>query len=120
MQFQQLASVIFIEPAMLPDSAARRRSSRLPVVEVEEHGGTLRGGAQQVFELAEDMRANGIALVGSDQIVIRALVDENVEVVVPEVGEDLFQLPFAVDRTEELGFEQILGHNGLRPVCTLN
>ncbi len=48
---------------------------------------------QQVFEFPEHVRADGVALVGCDQLAGRALTDVDIEVVEPEVGECLFELP---------------------------
>src|ERR1039458_1860461 len=45
-----------IQPALEPFAGGRLRgrlcSQRLPVIEIEQQGGTLRGSAQQILELA--------------------------------------------------------------------
>ena len=57
------------------------------------------------------MRTDRIALVAGQQIAVGALVDEHVEVVEPEVGHHFVELPFAVDRAQQLGLRQLLDHH---------
>src|ERR1700724_375552 len=85
----------------------RIRSNTEPVVEIEHHRGTLRRGYQQVFEFSEYVWTNRIALVAGQQKAVSALVDENVEVVEPEVGHHFAELALAVDRSQQLGLHQL-------------
>ena len=119
-QFQQFASIVLIQPALAPFAGGRLGSDRVPIVEIEQHGGTLRGGAQQILELAEDVRANGIALICRDQITIGALLYEDIEVVIPEIREDFLQLAVAVDGAEEFGFDEVFDHHGLGSIDALD
>ena len=85
-----------------------------PVVQVEEHGRALGGGFQQLAELAQGARADDVALVAGDQVAVRALVEEDVEVVEPEVGHHFFQLALAVDVAQQPRLHQLRGHHLLR------
>ena len=74
----------------------------LPVVQIEQHCRALRRRQQQVLKLSQHVRTNDIPFVRGNQVVVRALPDKNVEVVEPEIGEDLFQLPVTVNRAQQL------------------
>ena len=74
----------------------------MPVVEIEEHRRALRGGAEQVAELAEHVRPDRVALVLGEQEAVAALARVDVEVVEPEVGQHFLELPLAVDRAQHL------------------
>jgi hypothetical protein len=56
------------------------------------------------------MRTNRVALIRGCKNAIRAFVDVNIEVVEPEVGHLLFQLPVAVNCTIQFGFVQIISN----------
>ena len=121
-QFQQFAAVVFVEAARAL-LAARLRSVRahgLPVVQVEQHRRTLGGGFQQVFELAEDVRADHVALVFGDQVAVGALIEVDVEVVEPEIGQHFVELAVAVDGAQQLAFGEIAGDHLLRTVGHLD
>ena len=92
------------------------RSHAQPVVEIEQHRRTLRGRDQQVFEFAESARADHVLLVVGEQHAVGAFVDEDVEVVEPEIGHHLFELAFAVDGAQQLGLHQFVGDDRLRVV----
>ena len=47
---------------------------------------------------------------------VRALVVKHVEVVEPEIVQLFGQLPVALDRAQQLRFQQIVGHHLLRSV----
>ena len=94
----------------------RIRSDTQPVVEIEQHRGTLRGRDQQILELAHGMRANCVLLVVSEQHAIRALVDEHIEVVKPEIGHHFVELALAVNRAQQLGLNEFVGDHALRIV----
>src|SRR5687767_4124851 len=96
-QLHQLARVILVEAAPSFPTAIDLRIDRLPVVEVEQHGGMLGGGEHHVFKFAQHARADRVPLVGSYEVAIGTLVEVDVEMVVPEIGEDLGELPVAVD-----------------------
>lgn len=56
----------------------------------------MRRGDQQVPELAQSAWPDDITLIRSKQVTLDAFSDEHVEVVHPEIGNYLLQLPFAV------------------------
>ena len=93
-QFEELAGEVFIRGAGL--AAA--------VVEVIKHRQALRDGLQQLAEIAERVLADDIAIIrgpdGADGVVG---VDVDVEVVVPEIDEQLLHLPFGVAGADERG-----------------
>ena len=75
----------------------------------------MAGGSQQkIFEFAEYVRADGVALVAGQHDAILALSLKHVEVVKPEIREDLLQLPVGVNRAVELGLTQVSDHHLLR------
>jgi len=86
----------------------------LPVVQVEEHGRTLGCGHQQVFKPAQDVRADHVALVRRDHVTVGAFVDENVEVVVPEIGHHFVELALAVEGAQQLCLRELAAHHRLR------
>ncbi len=79
----------------------------LPIVEEEEHGGTLRHGAEEITELPESVRANDVAVVRRQEVARLPLADEHTEMVLPEVDHDLLKLPIARDGPRHLGGLQI-------------
>ena len=105
-KFHKFAAVVFIE-TLLAGALAGVRGRRLPVVEIEQHGGTLRGGQQQILKAAQHVRADRVAFITGDQISVPVFIQIDVEVVVPKIGQDLFQLAVAVYGAEELGVNQI-------------
>ena len=62
------------------------------------------------------MRADGLALIGRDQITVRALVQKHVEVVVPEIDQLFLKLPVAQNRAVQFAFAQIERDQLLRRV----
>ena len=89
------------------------RVHTLPIVEVKQHSGTLRRGLQQIAEFPHGVRANGVALVGSQQPAVLSLSGENIEVVEPEIGHLFVKLAFAVNGAIDLGHGE-LGDDALR------
>ena len=93
-QLEELAGEVFVRGAGL--AAA--------VVEVIKHRQALHGGLQQLAEIAERVLADDIAIIrgpdGADGVVG---VDVDVEVVVPEIDEQLLHLPFGVAGADERG-----------------
>ena len=67
----------------------------------------LRGGEEQVAELAESMGADGVTLIGWRVQLRGILADVDVEVVEPEVGHDLLELALAEDGAHDLGLLQL-------------
>src|SRR2546426_3055470 len=138
-EFHHFAAVIFIEAVRetvewprkdgirlaVKNAAARRkwtdlksfRRYRLPVVETVEHCRMACGGQQKILEMPEHVRADRIAFVASDQKMneirseLDVLVQIHVEVVVPEVDQDLFELPLGIDGAEKFGLLQIIAGN---------
>ena len=74
----------------------------LPVVEIEEHRGALGRRAEQIAELAEDVRPDRVALVLGEVLLRRSLTGEHVEVIEPEIGHHFFELAFTVGRPQDL------------------
>ena len=72
-QLEQFARVVFVEPAPLPSAASgkprptRAGTDRLEIVEVDEHRRMLRRCEQHVFEPAEDVRPDRLALVAAGE-----------------------------------------------------
>jgi hypothetical protein len=65
-QLHQLAPVVLVQAALhfpLLVVGVQVRTHGLEIVQEEKHGRTLRGGFQQIAELAEHMRADGVAFV---------------------------------------------------------
>src|SRR5207253_11435958 len=71
-------------------------------------------GEQQVVKLAEHVGTDCVALVGGDEETVAPLIEEDIEVVVPEIDQRLFELSRAVDRAEELGFGEVVDDDLLR------
>ncbi len=74
--------------------------------------GAVGGGFQQIAELAQHMRADGVALIARDQVSVRALVEIHVEVVVPEIHQLFLKLAIAFNRAIELALRQSLPRLG--------
>ena len=108
-QFQEFAAVVFVEAARALFAARLRGigSDGLPVVEVEQHGGTLGGGFEQVFEFAENAGADDVAFVCGDQVAVGALIEVDVEVIEPEIRQDFVELAVAVDGAQQFAFGEI-------------
>ena len=89
--------------------AATELLDALGVVEVEQHGGAVSDGLEEVFETAEGMGADDVALE-ADEVVGHLLVfaEVDVEVVEPEVGHDLLELGAGVDVVGEALGEELL------------
>ena len=64
----------------------RSRIGAEVIVQIEEHGGTFGGGAQQVAKSSQDARPDHVAFVGSEQPEIQVLIREDVEMIEPEIG----------------------------------
>ena len=62
------------------------------------------------------MGTDHVLLVTGEQNSVRAFVDEDVEVVEPEIGHHFFQLALAVDGSQQLGLNQFVYHDALRVV----
>ena len=73
-----------------------------PVIEIEEHGRALRRGHQQIFKFSQCVGTNDVTLVAGDQEPVGAFADKDVEVVEPEIGHHLFELPLAVGSAQQL------------------
>ena len=138
MQLHQLAAVVLVEalrrilalwrlpdPRGLDAASAERpahdprrdhlrvrpvRVRAHPVVEIEEHRGTLRVRVEQIAKLAEDVRADDVALVLREHEARGTLPRIHVEVVEPEIGEHFLELPLAVHGAEHLLLPQLDDH----------
>ena len=87
------------------------RAHALKIIEIEKHRRTLGRGEQQIFKVPENMRPDHVPLVSRDHVTVRALVDKNVEMVVPEIGQHLLELAVAVGGAQQLAFRQIAAHH---------
>ena len=106
-QLHQLAPVVLVDAA--DDAPAHRPRHRVQVVvEVEDHGRVLGGGAQQVAEAAEGVWPYGVALVGRSRGPGEAVGDVDVEVVEPEVDHHFLQLVHAVHGADRLGRREVV------------
>ena len=127
-ELQQFAAVVLVQAVRLARQLLGRseRPGRegsdlkyvgrhgLPVVQVEKHGRMTRSGQQKVLEFAQHVRPDGIALIARQHGAHAVLALEDVEVVEPEIGQHLFQLPVRIERAIKLGFAQIADHHLLR------
>src|ERR1051326_7861689 len=77
-------------------SCARIGAQR--IIEIKEHGGAFCGRGQQIFELAESVRLDDVALVRGEEPAIFALTGKDVEMVEPEIVHDLLKLGLAIGR----------------------
>ena len=82
-QLHQLARVVLIQAARgllgalcSAFGADRLRRYALPVVQIKHHGGAIGGGFEQIAELPQHVRADGVALIGGHQNAIRALTHD--------------------------------------------
>src|SRR5690242_3880850 len=82
-QFQQLAPIILVETALLA-LLLRVSPDRFPIVQIEQHGRTLRGCKQKIVKLAEQMRPDCLAFVRGNHVSIPTFIEKDVEVVVPK------------------------------------
>ena len=83
------------------------RRDALPVVQIKQHGRAGRGGFQQIAKFAQHMRPDGFALIGGHHEAVRALIQEHVEMVEPEVDQLFLKLAIAVDGAVQLAFRKI-------------
>src|SRR5258707_15244193 len=77
-------------------------SRALPLVEIEQHRGTLCHGAEQVAKLSERERADDVPVIRRDEDPDETLAREHCKVILPEVGHDLLELAVAHDGACEL------------------
>ena len=96
-QLEQLASVVLVGGVL----------RRLRVVQVEQHRRVLGRGQQHVLVLAERVLADDLAVV-EVAAVPRVAGAGDVEVVRPELGHHLEQLPLAPERAPDGRVEQVL------------
>ena len=84
------------------------------VVEIDEHGGAVRNGFEQVFKFAECAGADGVALV-ADEVVghLLVLAQVDVEVIEPEVGHHFLKLGVGVDVAGEALGDEFFGDEAL-------
>ena len=89
-------------------------ANALPVIEVEEHCRTLGSGDQQIFKFAQRMRTNHISLIRGEHVTIRTFVDEDIEVIHPEIGHHFIKLSLAVDSSQQLRLDKLALNHLLR------
>ena len=147
MQLHQFPAEIFVQPALLwflvlPLLRRARRITVRPaahllargafggqalrgigisaqeIIQIEKHRRALRGGGDQVAELAESVWLNDVALVRREIPFHFALPGENIEVVEPEIVHHLLQLPFAINRAKHLGHGKLF-HDSLRALAVV-
>ncbi len=142
-EFQQFAAIVLIQAAALAFGLLHRggtalpgrpapvvivvalwdavgeiriRSYAQPVVEIEEHGRTLRCRHQQVLKLTHGVRTDHVALVAGEQVAVGSFPNEHIEVIEPEIGHHFFQLAVAVNGTQQFALHQFAGYDLLRIV----
>ena len=105
-----------VRPCRKSQRLRRIRPHAHKIVQIEQHRRTLRRRHQQILELAERMRTNHIALIAGHQHSVESLFHEHIEVVEPEVGHHLIQLPLAVDGAQNFRLHQLAHHYDRRIV----
>ena len=93
---------------MLLQAVERVRVRARRVIEIEKHRRALRGGFEQIAEFSEHVRADRVALVRDQVPAVRILVDKNIEMVEPEIGKLLGELPLAVNCADHFRFHQFV------------
>ena len=66
------------------------------------------------------MRSDHVALILRNQIPVGALVEIDIEVIEPEIGENFLELLIAVNSAEQLTFGKVARHDLLRTIRQLN
>src|SRR6478672_9061887 len=79
MELQQLAGVVLIESIL----------SAQVVVEIKQHGRTVRHRAEQVAEFSKCARAEDVAIPHDERFARRHLSAEDREMILPEIGDHL-------------------------------
>ena len=80
------------------------------MIEIEQHGGTLRDGAEQVTKLSQRIGADDVPVVRRQEDAVEPLAGEHAEVVLPEIRHHFRKLPVARHRARELGGLQVTEH----------
>ena len=62
-----------------------------------------RSGQQQILEFAQHVRPDGIAFIARQHGAYAVLALEDIEVVKPEIAQNLFQLPVGIERAVDFG-----------------
>ena len=78
------------------------------IIQIKQHRRTLRRGFQQIAEFPEHVRADRVPFVRDHVPAVQILIDENIEVIEPEIRKLLGELPFAVHRANHLHFHQVV------------
>ena len=103
-EFHQLARIVFVQAAAFRLRAQAfclgRRVGRdaQPIIQIEEHGRTLRGGGEQLGEISQSMGPDRIVLEGSQEPPVNSLAGVDIEMVHPELNHDFLKLTLAVGR----------------------
>ena len=106
-QFQDLAAVVLIQ-AVDQNAIHGPAGLRQVVVKVVEHRRMFGGGLEQGFELPHGVGSDGVALVGLDRIADEVVVDVDVEMVEPEVGERFLELVLRMNGANQLGVVEVV------------
>ncbi len=85
-QLHQLTGVVFVQASGSALRAGAACGHALGLIQVQQHGRMPGTGQQQVFKLAHGVGPNGVDQVMPDKRTHRALANEHVEVVKPELG----------------------------------
>ncbi len=108
-QFHDLARQVLVQPALAIAVGRRVRADRLRIVEIFQHARMRLDGVDQVVELAEGMRPDGLAFIGAGgDLAQLALARRKGEVVHPEhrhalVEADRRPLDRAIEAGVDLG-----------------
>jgi hypothetical protein len=99
-QLQELACVVLVETLKLPPLAGSARAGVLPVVEVEQHRRMGGRCLKKRSKAAQNVGTDGVLLVMPDPKPHEALAGKDIEVVEPEGGHHLVQLPGTPKRAD--------------------
>ena len=99
-QLEQLAPVVLVQPPARAEM----------IVEVEQHGRAVRHRAEEIAKMPKSARAERVAVPHDERFARRHLAAVDREMILPEIRDDLEELPFADLCADDLaGEEQIVG-----------
>ncbi len=113
MQLHEFAAVVFIQAFVLGTQSGslpwlntcglRGWTNACPVIQVVEHGWRLGHSRQKVAELAQRVGSDRVTLIAGDEILVLVFINEDVEMVEPEIRHHLLELPFTVHGAQHFG-----------------
>src|SRR5579872_5319089 len=118
MEFHQLARVVLVDALELALRTGRARRGILPVIEIEQHRGMTRGGAEQIAKASHRMRPDRFLFERAGPDIAQTLAREDVEVIEPERGQHFLQLARTFDCADEARLDR-LANNDARALAQL-